>query len=83
MLKEEFDGQPVTEQNLSEWKNGGFGDWQEDQAAREWLRLWQEGVIEQSGGFEPGVASSQLSFLLVAGLARAASEGGSKHRRAP
>jgi hypothetical protein len=27
IIKAEFDGHPITKQNLSEWRNGGFRDW--------------------------------------------------------
>ena len=29
-----FNGRPITEQNLSEWKQGGFKDWQRHQESR-------------------------------------------------
>ena len=28
VLKEEFGARPITEQNLSEWKLGGYADWE-------------------------------------------------------
>jgi hypothetical protein len=31
LLQAEFAGRPVSEQNLSEWKQGGFRDWQRQQ----------------------------------------------------
>jgi hypothetical protein len=34
----EFDGRPVREQNLSEWKQGGYGDWLRQQEALELVR---------------------------------------------
>ncbi|MEP6670757.1 MAG: hypothetical protein ABJF10_16485 [Chthoniobacter sp.] len=33
-LEELFEGRPITEQNLSDWKQGGFLDWQRSQEAR-------------------------------------------------
>ena len=33
-LEELFEGRPITEQNLSDWKQGGFLDWQRGQEAR-------------------------------------------------
>ena len=38
VLAEEFCGRPISEQNLSEWKQGGFEDWLRHQEAREWVR---------------------------------------------
>ena len=39
MLKEAFDGVPISKQNLSEWRQGGFREWElkEDLFAREAL----------------------------------------------
>jgi hypothetical protein len=38
VLTAEFDGRPVNEQNLSEWKNGGYKDWLFQQEAIELVR---------------------------------------------
>src|ERR1700686_2468694 len=38
VLAEEFGGRPISEQNLSEWKQGGFEDWLRHQETREWVR---------------------------------------------
>jgi hypothetical protein len=38
VLAEEFGGRPVNEQNLSEWKQGGFEDWLRHQETREWVQ---------------------------------------------
>src|SRR5438067_6813448 len=38
VLKECFDGRPITEHNLGEWKHGGFLDWQRHQESCEWVR---------------------------------------------
>src|ERR1700674_3902303 len=38
VLAEEFGGRPISEQNLSEWKQGGFEDWLRHQEAREWVQ---------------------------------------------
>ena len=35
LMKAEFEGQPVSESNLSHWKLGGYADWEEQQAALE------------------------------------------------
>jgi hypothetical protein len=35
----DFSGRPITEQNLSDWKQGGFLDWQQLQESREWVRI--------------------------------------------
>jgi hypothetical protein len=38
VLAEEFGGRPINEQNLTEWKQGGFEDWLRHQEARAWIR---------------------------------------------
>ena len=38
VLSSEFDGRPIREQNLSEWKQGGYRDWQLQQEAIELVR---------------------------------------------
>jgi len=37
-LAEEFGGRPINEQNLTEWKQGGFEDWLRHEEARAWMR---------------------------------------------
>jgi len=37
VLKLHFNGSPITEQNLSEWKQGGFRDWLAKTEADDWL----------------------------------------------
>lgn len=34
-LKAEFDGQPINENNISNWRHGGFREWQEEQETQE------------------------------------------------
>lgn len=44
VLAAEFGGRPINEQNLSDWKQGGFEDWQRHQEERDWVRkLVEEG----------------------------------------
>src|SRR5205085_7915166 len=38
LLAAEFDSAPITKQNLSEWKNGGFRDWLVRQDALEFIQ---------------------------------------------
>jgi hypothetical protein len=38
VLADEFGGRPINEQNLSEWKQGGFEDWLRHQETREWVQ---------------------------------------------
>jgi len=49
VLKAEFFGRPVTEQNLSEWKGGGFRDWRRQQEALALARELAEDADELQG----------------------------------
>jgi hypothetical protein len=42
----EFDGKPVREQNLSEWRKGGYRDWLGQQEAMDALRRLNADVVE-------------------------------------
>lgn len=42
VLGVQFGGRALTEQNLSEWKQGGFEDWQRHEEARAWAGLLAE-----------------------------------------
>jgi hypothetical protein len=53
VLADQFDGRPITEQNLSEWKKGGFPDWLREQEARVFFRSLRDeaaGLSEDAGG---------------------------------
>ena len=52
VLALDFNGRPITEQNVSDWKLGGFVDWQQLQESREWVRIVTDEadqVAEESG----------------------------------
>ena len=53
-LKKYFHGHAVTEQNLSEWRTGGFEEWQRQQASAEFCRTLSENSaelqLESNGG---------------------------------
>ncbi len=38
VLTAQFAGRPITEQNLSEWRQGGYADWLKYQDTRSWVR---------------------------------------------
>jgi hypothetical protein len=38
VLAGEFGGRPINEQNLTEWKQGGYNDWLRHQETRAWVR---------------------------------------------
>jgi hypothetical protein len=44
VLRDEFNGRAITEQNLSQWRDGGYTDWLQHQSTQEQIR-W---VVERS-----------------------------------
>lgn len=48
VLAEEFEGVPINDVNLSQWKNGGFLDWQARQRAEAVVEGW--GISPKSNG---------------------------------
>ena len=66
----EFDGKSITEQNLSEWKHGGYRDWLGKQQAFEIAERLREDAMEWSAeGRAP--LTDTLAFWLVARYALA------------
>jgi hypothetical protein len=69
VLERDFGGRPVTEQNLSEWKQGGFVDWQRHQETLDSMRLAAEQAQELTaeGGVTPlsDVLSASVTLLLT------------------
>jgi hypothetical protein len=67
LMAAEFDGQPVSEMNLSNWKLGGFRDWEAQQAALDSALLFhsEAAQLSQTGG--PQLAD-QLALCLTAAL---------------
>jgi hypothetical protein len=68
LMDAEFDGQPVNEPNLSNWKSGGYLDWQAQQEALEATRqLGSDAVeLEDTNGTN---YTEQLALCLAARLA--------------
>jgi hypothetical protein len=69
ILKEQFDGRPVTEQNLSEWKQTGHQEWLRHQQACEklhWMVERADDLENEADGME---ISDRLGSILAAELA--------------
>ena len=68
VLEAEFDGQPVNEVNLSNWKLGGYRDWEAQQEALEAVRRFgaDAAEISQATG---GQLADQLALCLTARIA--------------
>ncbi len=79
VLRRDFGGRDITEQNLSEWKQGGFIDWQRHQETLECLRTAGEQAQELTAeaGVTPltDVLSASVTLLLTR-LIREASRAG-------
>ena len=62
LMAAEFDGRPIREQNLSEWKAGGYRDWQTRQEALEMVRSLAEeaGYLKKAAAKEPLTESLAL-----------------------
>ena len=72
ILKEQFGGRPITEQNLSEWKQTGHPEW----LRREEARLFVTRLTEQSDDLDEATDGHEISdrfaSVLAAELARLA-----------
>lgn len=70
VLQEQFHGRSISEQNLSEWKNGGFKEWERHQEDRHWMKQLAEqavGLEEDAGDFS---VNDRLSVPLTLALGR-------------
>jgi len=65
-----FNGMPISEQNLSEWKQGGFLEWQKHEESLEWVRQVTEQADDLSA--EAGLVplSDRLSGIVALTLGR-------------
>ncbi len=69
ILKAEFDGRPINAQNLTNWRGGGYQDWQRQQERRATVRQFTEDAKQldaDAGGVE---LANHLSTVWVAELA--------------
>jgi hypothetical protein len=64
IMEAQFHGSPIREQNLSEWRKGGYKDWQRQQEAREAVLSF----VEEVGGLQ-SAAKEGLTDLLAFYLA--------------
>ena len=65
VLAEEFGGRPINEQNLTEWKQGGYKDWLRHQEARAWVRR----LAEESANLEEEAGDVSVADCLSAPVA--------------
>jgi hypothetical protein len=78
VLALDFDGRPITESNLSDWKQGGYVDWQQLQQSREWVRIVTDEadqVAEESGLMPLSDRVSSMAALALGKLIRGLAAG--------
>ena len=70
VLALDFSGRPITEQNLSDWKQGGFVDWQQLQESREWVRIVTDEAdqVSEDSGLMP--LSDRISSMAALALGK-------------
>jgi DNA repair exonuclease SbcCD ATPase subunit len=61
VLKEQFGGRPVNEQNLSEWKQGGYREWLRQQETRSLV----SNLTEQSDDLDEAADGQEISDCLA------------------
>ncbi len=71
ILQSEFEGRPIREQNLSEWKKRGYREWQRRQERRELFQELQAGAAELGSVMDAQTFNRQYSMVLAADLALA------------
>ena len=72
VLAAEFGGRPINEQNLSEWRLGGYREWERHEESRDLVRRLVEqtdNLDEEADGID---VSQRLSTVLAVELARVA-----------
>lgn len=67
-LARHFQGRPIREQNLSEWRQGGFLDWQRHQAVAEDVRRWTEETADFNAAKDGAPLSDRVATVLTARL---------------
>jgi hypothetical protein len=71
VLAANFNRQPIREQNLSEWKQGGYRDWQQRQERRELFQQLRAEAGDLTAVMNEADFNRQFSLLLKTNLALA------------
>ena len=71
VLHAKFGGRPISKQNLSEWRQGGFRAWQRAQERHALVREWTENDGELTAASAGRDFGATFSRLLLAELAQA------------
>ena len=78
-----FDGRPITEQNLSEWKQGGYQEWLRHQENLEWARNAVEEAEELAGDEDPMPLSDRMGPLAALALGKIIRAAGTEELNTP
>ncbi len=70
VLGREFAGRAVSAQNLSEWRQGGFAEWQRHQDSRGWVRTLAEQADELEEEANDVPLADQLAGPIAVALGR-------------
>jgi hypothetical protein len=70
-IRYHFRGQPISEQNLSQWRNGGYRDWQEKEERWHMLHQLREEADQMGYAVNPEETQRHLSVMLTLELGRA------------
>jgi hypothetical protein len=60
ILTAQFDGRDITDQNLSDWRQGGYEDWLRLQDAHDWVRH----LMDYSSGIQEATGQASVADLL-------------------
>jgi hypothetical protein len=63
VLKAEFGGRPINEPNLTDWKNGGYRDWLDQQEAKELVPLLADEADELNPATGPPLTDRMAVWL--------------------
>lgn len=71
VLRRQFEGKEITEQNLSAWRQGGYADWLAHYERRLWLEQAQEesGDLQRDAGAQPLMETFGTMMEMVLGQA--------------
>jgi hypothetical protein len=60
VLKLQFDGEPISDNNLSEWRRGGFQTWQNEQAADATIKKTMAMLPKEAGALQLTLTDKML-----------------------
>jgi hypothetical protein len=63
IIATEFDGRPINEGNLSQWRNGGYKDWEKAEATREAVVGFVEEIMGLDKTAQEGLANCLAVYL--------------------